>query len=575
MTTATSSRLREGNTPLLEGPRAAEYGGLARIVFKHQGFNPTGSFKDNGMTGGAAQARRLGMKRVACVSTGNTSASMAAYASAGGLDPLIFIPHGNISYGKLAQALEYGAKTFQVEANFDQILALVRVLAERLGIYLLNSINPFRIEGQKSIVIEMMDQRDWHVPDWIVLPGGNLGNVSAFGKGLREMHELGFIDRLPRLAVVQAEGASPFYEYMREQGGRVPARRSIPKRWRRLSRSAIRFPGRKRSSKSRPTNGVVETRDRAGDRGREGHHRAVRHRLRAGFRRYACRNSEADCGGLIDRDADVVAVLTGNVLKDPDYIYRYHTGQLKGPDGSPIHPTFGNRPDGGSERRRPHHRADQLTCLNCRCTRTRAPRPHALRHRVHRGNAMDCLSRTRRTRLDPALAFRRDLSFSSRWRSRRAVLTVKHPEAGGLYRWTRADFGPWHGFLAFWVYWTGIALWFPSAAMFYMSIALSGSGSPKAASGWSRIAGRHLDSARHQRRRREHRQVDREHRRVRVVGSRNILLGNVASIAWQRPARLVLSISCLSGLGHCKFPATIAYAMTGIEMAGPDGQRDS
>ena len=139
------------------------------------------------MTCGAAQARRLGMKRVACVSTGNTSASMAAYASAGGLDPLIFIPHGNISYGKLAQALEYGAKTFQVEANFDQILALVRVLAERLGIYLLNSINPFRIEGQKSIVIEMMDQRDWRVPDWIVLPGGNLGNVSAFGKGLREM----------------------------------------------------------------------------------------------------------------------------------------------------------------------------------------------------------------------------------------------------------------------------------------------------------------------------------------------------------------------------------------------------
>ena len=123
---------------------------------------------------------------------------MAAYASAGGLEPLIFIPHGNISYGKLAQALEYGAKTFQVEANFDQILALVRTLAERLGIYLLNSINPFRIEGQKSIVIEMMDQRDWHAPDWIVLPGGNLGNVSAFGKGLREMLELGLIDRLPR-----------------------------------------------------------------------------------------------------------------------------------------------------------------------------------------------------------------------------------------------------------------------------------------------------------------------------------------------------------------------------------------
>ena len=145
--------LREGNTPLLPRRAAAEYGGLDALVFKHQGFNPTGSFKDNGMTCGASQALRLGMTRVACVSTGNTSASMAAYASAAGLQPMIFIPHGNISFGKLAQALEYGAKTIQVEANFDQILALVRQLAERLGIYLLNSINPFRIEGQKTIMV--------------------------------------------------------------------------------------------------------------------------------------------------------------------------------------------------------------------------------------------------------------------------------------------------------------------------------------------------------------------------------------------------------------------------------------
>src|ERR1700681_615754 len=210
--------LREGNTPMLEARQAASYGGLDRLVFKHQGFNPTGSFKDNGMTCGVSQAVRLGKKRVACVSTGNTSASMAAYASAAGLDPLIFIPNGNIAYGKLAQALEYGAKTFQVDANFDQILALVRVLAERLGIYLLNSINPFRIEGQKSIVIEMMDQRDWQPPDWIVLPGGNLGNTSAFGKALRELRDLGFISTIPRLAVIQAEGAAPFYDFMQEKG---------------------------------------------------------------------------------------------------------------------------------------------------------------------------------------------------------------------------------------------------------------------------------------------------------------------------------------------------------------------
>src|SRR5262245_35677632 len=211
--------LREGNTPLLDAPRAAAYAGLGRIVFKHQGFNPTGSFKDNGMTCGVAQARRLGIDRVACVSTGNTSASMAAYAAAGGLEAFIFIPHGNISFGKLAQALEYGARTFQVQANFDQILALVRVLAERLGIYLLNSINPFRIEGQKTIVVEMLDQRDWSVPDWIVLPGGNLGNTSAFGKALIELRQLGFIEKTPRLAVIQAAGASPFVDYMKSPDG--------------------------------------------------------------------------------------------------------------------------------------------------------------------------------------------------------------------------------------------------------------------------------------------------------------------------------------------------------------------
>jgi threonine synthase len=336
--------LREGNTPLLEGQRAAEYGGLARIVFKHQGFNPTGSFKDNGMTGGVAQARRLGMKRVACVSTGNTSASMAAYASAGGLDPLIFIPHGNISYGKLAQALEYGAKTFQVEANFDQILALVRVLAERLGIYLLNSINPFRIEGQKSIVIEMMDQRDWRVPDWIVLPGGNLGNVSAFGKGLREMHELGFIDRLPRLAVVQAEGASPFYEYMREKGRKAFLAQPHPETLATAIKIGDPVSWPKAQFEIETTNGVVErvTEQEIADA------KAIIGQCGIGCEPASAATlagiRKLTAAGTISRAADVVAVLTGNVLKDPDYIYRYHTGELKAPDNSPVIATFGNRP---------------------------------------------------------------------------------------------------------------------------------------------------------------------------------------------------------------------------------------
>jgi threonine synthase len=332
--------LREGNTPLLQSTRAAAYGGLANITFKHQGFNPTGSFKDNGMTAGVAQARRLGMKRVACVSTGNTSASMAAYASAGGLDPLIFIPNGNISYGKLAQALEYGARTFQVDANFDQILALVRVLTERLGIYLLNSINPFRIEGQKSIVIEMMDQRDWKVPDWIVLPGGNLGNVSAFGKGLRELHALGFIDRLPRLAVVQAAGASPFYEYMRDKGHSPFHAQRHPETLATAIKIGDPVSWPKAQLEIETSNGVVEsvTEQEIADA------KAV-----IGHSGIGCEPaSAATLAGIrkmkLDRDADVVAVLTGNVLKDPDYIYRYHTGELKAPDGSSIIPTFGNAP---------------------------------------------------------------------------------------------------------------------------------------------------------------------------------------------------------------------------------------
>jgi threonine synthase len=336
--------LREGNTPLLDAPAAARYGGLDRLTFKHQGFNPTGSFKDNGMTCGASQARRLGVSRVACVSTGNTSASMAAYAAAGGLQPIIFIPHGNISYGKLAQALEYGAKTLQVEANFDQILKLVRVLTEKLGIYLLNSINPFRIEGQKTIIVEMMDQRDWNPPDWIVVPGGNLGNVSAFGKALRELHSLGFIPRMPKLAVIQAAGAAPFYEFMRQPAPdafravdnpetlataiRIGDPVSWPKAWNEIFRSG----GCVEKVTERE---IADAKAIIGQCG-IGCEPASAATL-AGIRKLTA-------AGVMSPDADVVAVLTGNLLKDPDYIYRYHTGQLEDPAGAKIPPTFANRP---------------------------------------------------------------------------------------------------------------------------------------------------------------------------------------------------------------------------------------
>jgi threonine synthase len=333
--------LREGDTPLLDAGAAASYGGLDRLTFKHQGYNPTGSFKDNGMTCGVAQARRLGMKRVACVSTGNTSASMAAYAAAGGLEALIFLPHGNVSFGKLAQALEYGARTLEVEANFDEILALIRVLAERLGIYLLNSVNPFRIEGQKSIIIEMLDQRDWRAPDWIVLPGGNLGNTSAFGKALRELHQLGFIERMPRLAVIQAEGAAPFYDFVRAGGDFIPVTK--PETLATAIRIGDPVSWPKALREIRATNGIVEQvseqeiADAKAQIGRCGIGcEPASAATLAGIRKLTA-------AGLIDRSADVVAVLTGHVLKDPDYSAKYHTGKLETPDGAKLRSTFANR----------------------------------------------------------------------------------------------------------------------------------------------------------------------------------------------------------------------------------------
>lgn len=336
--------IREGNTPLLNAPRAAKYAGIDQLTFKHQGFNPTGSFKDNGMTAGTSQAVRLGKKRVACVSTGNTSASMAAYASWAGLEPIIFIPNGNIAYGKLGQALDYGAKTFQVEANFDQILALVRVLSDRLGIYLLNSVNPFRIEGQKSIVIEMLDQRDWEVPDWIVLPGGNLGNVSAFGKALRELKQWGFIDREPKLAVVQAEGSKPFYDYMTATEGTGFVANPKPETLATAIKIGDPVSWPKAEREIRRTGGTVEfaTEQEIADA------KAI-----IGLCGIGCEPASAASlagvkklrdAGKIDHRESVVAVLTGNVLKDPDYIYRYHTDQLSAPDNSRIHPNFGNQP---------------------------------------------------------------------------------------------------------------------------------------------------------------------------------------------------------------------------------------
>ncbi len=199
----------EGNTPLITRPAISAYAGVDGLVIKHEGHNPTGSFKDRGMTVALTQARRVGAKAVACASTGNTSASLSAYAAQAGIPSFVFVPAGQISTGKLAQTIAYGARVLPIDGDFDECLRLARE-ASTLGIYLVNSVNPFRLEGQKTIVFELLQQLGWEVPDWIALPAGNLGNTSAFGKALREARALGLIDRVPRLLAVQAAGAAPF-----------------------------------------------------------------------------------------------------------------------------------------------------------------------------------------------------------------------------------------------------------------------------------------------------------------------------------------------------------------------------
>jgi threonine synthase len=211
----------EGQTILQRADAVAAYVGLeaGRLFLQYEGLNPSGSFKDNGMTAAFTHARLAGARRAACASTGNTSASLAVYCSASGLmRAIVFIGSGKISYGKLAQALDHGALTVQIAGDFDDAMLRVQQVAGRLGIYLVNSINPFRLEGQKTIMYRVLEALRWEVPDWVVVPGGNLGNVSAFGKAFAELADLGLIERPPRLAVVNAAGANTFYQLYEKMG---------------------------------------------------------------------------------------------------------------------------------------------------------------------------------------------------------------------------------------------------------------------------------------------------------------------------------------------------------------------
>src|SRR5271155_322431 len=212
--------LREGNTPLYALYRAARATGIASLYAKHQGMNPTGSFKDTGMTAALSVAHERGFSWVACASTGNTSAAMAAYAARAGMRSLVLIPEGKIAWGKLSQALDYGALTCQLRTDFDGCVHVLAEVVERYPVYLLNSVNPYRLEGQKTPALEIAEELEWNVPDHVIVPGGNLANCSALGKGFLEMKHLGLTAALPRISIIQAEGANPLYTSMKQSQGR-------------------------------------------------------------------------------------------------------------------------------------------------------------------------------------------------------------------------------------------------------------------------------------------------------------------------------------------------------------------
>jgi threonine synthase len=290
------------------------------IYFKHEGENPTGSFKDRGMTVAMTQAKRLGARAVACASTGNTSASLAAYAAQAGIRAVVFIPAGKVATGKLAQTLAYGATALHVRGDFDSAMTLVREACDKLGIYLVNSINPFRIEGQKTIVWELLQDLEWNAPDWIVVPAGNLGNTSAFGKALREAFDAGWITTMPRIASIQASGANPFFRSYRES---FATRHKITAE---TIASAIRIGDPVSHAKAvtaiQLTNGIVEevTDDELMAAKREIDEMGIGCEPASATTLAGVKKLRA--AGVMREGERIVCVLTGHLLKDADSILR-------------------------------------------------------------------------------------------------------------------------------------------------------------------------------------------------------------------------------------------------------------
>jgi threonine synthase len=319
--------LREGNTPLYELPGCAQTTGMQRLYAKHQGLNPTGSFKDTGMTVAASFARQQGFRWVACASTGNTSASMAAYAARGGMRSLVLIPEGQISWGKLSQALDYGALTCQLKTDFDGCVQVLNEVVQRMRIYLLNSVNPYRVEGQKTAALELLEQFDWQVPDHVIVPGGNLANSSALGKAFLEMKDLGLISRLPRISIIQAAGANPLVRTIRETGGKDLIRVQAE-----TMATAIRIGNPASWKKAlrvlQSTDGTVEQVSEV---------EIALAKAEIGADGIGCEPASAVTlaglkkllkQGFVQPNQTVVLILTGHLLKDPEFTLKFHRGDL-------------------------------------------------------------------------------------------------------------------------------------------------------------------------------------------------------------------------------------------------------
>lgn len=319
--------LREGNTPVYEMPRSARSANVDHLLAKHQGMNPTGSFKDTGMTVAASAAHQGKFAWVACASTGNTSASMAAYAARGNMRSLVLIPEGKISWGKLSQSLDYGALTCQLRTDFDGCVQILNELVKQKPVYLLNSVNPYRIEGQKTAAIELLEQWGWESPDHIIVPGGNLGNSSAIGKALLEMQQVKLISSVPKLSIIQAQGANPFYRSVREFGGKkieamhadtlaTAIRIGNPASWKKALR-VLRATGGEVEEVTEMEIAIAKAEIGSDGIGCEPASAVTL----AGLKKLRQR-------GFVKRGESVVLILTGHLLKDPDFTIKFHRGDL-------------------------------------------------------------------------------------------------------------------------------------------------------------------------------------------------------------------------------------------------------